>query len=65
MRLESEAKKLGIERIDLTVWSFNEGALNFYRSCGLDAQMAELLPENSHIFSKSIEYCRHCAIIKL
>lgn len=38
MRLESEAKKLGIERIDLTVWSFNEGALNFYRSCGLDPQ---------------------------
>lgn len=32
--LESKGKELGIERIDLTVWSFNVGATNFYRSCG-------------------------------
>ncbi|HIU76365.1 MAG TPA: GNAT family N-acetyltransferase [Candidatus Pelethocola excrementipullorum] len=36
--VESMAKALGIERIDLSVWSFNETALSFYSSWGMKPQ---------------------------
>ena len=40
------AKELGCERIDLNVWSFNEGAIRFYEKMGLSVcrmHMEELL----------------------
>lgn len=37
-RLENEGLKYGVERIDLTVWSFNKQALDFYKSCGMEEQ---------------------------
>ena len=35
---EERAKALGAERMDLTVWSFNENALKFYQSIGMVPQ---------------------------
>lgn len=35
---EERAKVLGAERMDLTVWSFNENALKFYQSIGMVPQ---------------------------
>ena len=35
---EERAKALGAERMDLTVWSFNENALKFYESIGMVPQ---------------------------
>lgn len=36
--LEIMGKELGIERIDLTVWSFNTEAIDFYSSFGMKEQ---------------------------
>ncbi len=35
---EEEAKRLGAKRLDLMVWAFNENAVQFYRSLGLEVQ---------------------------
>ena len=37
-KAEERAKALGAERMDLTVWSFNENALKFYQSIGMVPQ---------------------------
>lgn len=37
-KAEERAKALGAERMDLTVWSFNENALKFYESIGMVPQ---------------------------
>lgn len=37
-KAEERAKSLGAERMDLTVWSFNENALKFYQSIGMVPQ---------------------------
>lgn len=34
-RCVEEAKKLRCKNVDLGVWSFNEGAIAFYESCGM------------------------------
>lgn len=36
--VSSEAKKKGAKRLDLTVWSFNNKALNFYEELGMQTQ---------------------------
>lgn len=35
---EDKARELGAERLDLTVWGFNETALKFYQSLGMKVQ---------------------------
>lgn len=37
-KAEERAEALGAERMDLTVWSFNENALKFYESIGMVPQ---------------------------
>lgn len=37
-QVESIAKDIGAKRIDLTVWQFNNTALKFYESLGMEAQ---------------------------
>lgn len=36
--LELIGKEMGIERIDLTVWAFNTGAIDLYSRCGMKEQ---------------------------
>ncbi|MGL5311618.1 MAG: GNAT family N-acetyltransferase [Peptostreptococcaceae bacterium] len=36
--VSNEAKKRGAERLDLTVWSFNNKALSFYEELGMQTQ---------------------------
>lgn len=37
-RAEEEARKKGIHQLELTVWSFNQEALEFYRNYGMKCQ---------------------------
>lgn len=37
-QIEIIAEKIGAERIDLTVWKFNESAIEFYKSLGMSEQ---------------------------
>jgi ribosomal protein S18 acetylase RimI-like enzyme len=32
------AKEIGVYNIDLNVWEFNKGAINFYEKCGFETQ---------------------------
>lgn len=37
-QVESIANNIGAKRIDLTVWQFNNAAINFYKSLGMKTQ---------------------------
>ncbi len=37
-----EARKMGIQSIELNVWEFNEGAISFYEKCGFTTQKREM-----------------------
>ena len=37
-QVESIANNIGAKRIDLTVWQFNNTAINFYKSLGMETQ---------------------------
>lgn len=37
-----EAKKMGIDTIELNVWEFNESAVKFYEKCGFTTQKREM-----------------------
>ena len=36
--IKENAKKLGCERVELSCWSFNASAINFYKSIGMKIQ---------------------------
>ena len=37
-KIENEGRKLGADRMDLTVWAFNKNAIKFYEYCGMEEQ---------------------------
>ena len=37
-----EAKKIGVDGIELNVWEFNENAIKFYEKCGFTTQKREM-----------------------
>ncbi len=40
--IKAESRKMGIEKIQLNVWEFNQGAIKFYENCGFKTQKREM-----------------------
>lgn len=41
-KIVNEARTINVASIELNVWEFNEGAINFYEKCGFTTQKREM-----------------------